>query len=252
MVGIPTLDPRKTASFAGVSHYASLRRRPIHKLRPPVFNEEVFPSWEQIAHAPERPRASPGFPAGTALAEHRQIACSVLLGELSMTQLTSSGLLPVDKINVFWRSDGEFAPSRVSELSRKGAFIQTPEPAPVGASLDVRLDAPGREICAQAVVRRVAPGKGMAVEFDLITEDDQERLEALVKEIEVAHVLQVARSASPPPGIPLGHSSTKSPKPSEAPALPRNRRIDRRSRIRHKSTATVELTEFGSAESVQA
>jgi hypothetical protein len=168
-----------------------------------------------------------------------------------MTQFNSSGLAPFNEINVFWRSDGEFSPSRISELSRKGAFIQTPDPAPVGTSLDVRVDAPGREICAQAVVRRVASGQGMAVEFELITEDDRDRLHALVREIEVANVLQVARSASPPPGIPLGHRSAQTPTRAEAAQHPRNRPIDRRSRFRHKSAATVELTEFGSTERVR-
>jgi len=49
-----------------------------------------------------------------------------------VTQVASSGLVPLNEINVFWRSDGEFAPSQISELSRAGAFIQTSEPAPVG------------------------------------------------------------------------------------------------------------------------
>ncbi len=92
----------------------------------------------------------------------------------------------------------------------------------------------------------------MAVEFELITEDDRERLDALVREIEVAHVLQVARSASPPPGIPLGHRSVQTPTRAEAAQHPRNRPIDRRSRFRHKSTATVELTASESAQSAQA
>ena len=121
-----------------------------------------------------------------------------------MTQLASSSLLLSNEINVFWRSDGEFAPSLVSEISRTGAFIKTPKPAPVGTSLQLRIDAPGREICAQAVVRRVVPGQGMAVEFEA---DHGGRPRAFAtpwsSEFEVAH--------ASPVGPLCGSSCSRSP-----------------------------------------
>ena len=183
-----------------------------------------------------------------------------------MTQVASSGLLPLDELNVFWRSDGEFAPSLISDLSHTGAFIKTSNPAVVGAVLQVRLDAPRREICAEAVVRRVEPGQGMAVEFESMTEDDRARLHAWIRQLETAQVSPVAAPASPAPAAPAAPSapvpaqpprtSALSTKPAEVaapdPARPRNRGIDRRSRVRHKFTAPVQVTESGSARPIPA
>ena len=90
------------------------------------------------------------------------------------------------EIGAFWRSDGEFVPSRVTDLSRSGAFIKTPKPAILGATVHLRLDTPGREICAQAIVRRVVPGQGMAVEFESVGDEDRVRLDAMVRRIEAA------------------------------------------------------------------
>jgi hypothetical protein len=118
-----------------------------------------------------------------------------------MTQLTSPGIAPLKEMHVFWRSDGEFAPSLITDLSRTGAFIRTSRPAQIDAVLHVRLDAPGREICAQAIVRRVVPGQGMAVEFDSMTDADRAHLDAWVKRIEAAQaqVSQDPRPVTPAP-----------------------------------------------------
>jgi c-di-GMP-binding flagellar brake protein YcgR len=169
-----------------------------------------------------------------------------------MTQRSPSNLEPVTEVNVFWRSDGEFAPSRVSELSRTGAFIKTSHPAAVATVLEVRLDAPDHEICAQAVVRRVVPGQGMAVEFESVAEGDRARLDALVHQIEMAHVEYASRAAAPAASAPHGRRSTQSSAPGRGSTSARNRPIDRRSRFRHKFTAPVQLTESGSVKTVQA
>jgi len=129
-----------------------------------------------------------------------------------MTQLASPGVAPLKDMHVFWRSDGEFAPSLITDLSRTGAFIKTSRPAPVDAVLHVRLDAPAREICTQAVVRRVAPGQGMTVEFEAMTEADRARLDAWVKQIEAAQMAQNAGAVPPAPIAPA------TPKPSPAPS----------------------------------
>jgi hypothetical protein len=209
-----------------------------------------------------------------------------------MTQLASPGVAPLKDMHVFWRSDGEFAPSLIIDLSRTGAFIKTSRPAPVDAVLHVRLDAPAREICTQAVVRRVAPGQGMAVEFEAMTEADRARLDAWVKQIEEAQTAQDAGAVPPAPIAPATPKPSPAPsskpeaaatskpnaalapkadaapspkpsaaapksKPAEAPAdpapeLPRNRSVDRRASFRHKFTAQVQLTVTGSAQSVLA
>ena len=132
-----------------------------------------------------------------------------------MTQLASSGIAPLKEMNVFWRSDGEFAPSMVTDLSRTGAFIRTPRPAQMDTVLHVRLDAPGREICAQAIVRRVVAGQGMAVEFEAMNEDDRARLDAWIKRIEAAQASIAGPSRRDP-------CSTAAQAPAAAPSSASN------------------------------
>jgi len=162
------------------------------------------------------------------------------------------------EIDVFWRSDGEFAPSQVTDLSRAGAFVKTTKPAILGATVHLRLDAPGREICVQAVVRRVVPGQGMAVEFEIISDEDRVRLDDMVRRIEAAQLSQTARSSASTPSPVPAPRSAPSPKPAEAhPSAPaaseaRTRDVDRRNLFRHKFSAPVKLNESGSAQTVHA
>jgi hypothetical protein len=164
------------------------------------------------------------------------------------------------EIDAFWRSDGEFAPSRVIDLSRSGAFVKTPKPAILGATVYLRLDAPGGEICAKAVVHRVVPGQGMEVEFEIVGDDDRVRLDAMVRRIEAAYASQAARPTAPTSSPVQALRSAPSPKlaeatvPHPAPAAsePRKRVADRRTGFRHRFAAPVQLSESGSAQTIQA
>ena len=103
-----------------------------------------------------------------------------------MTQVASRDFfVPFNEISLVWRSDGECPPSRVSELSRTGAFVWTSSLVPVGTVLGLRLAIPGREICLQAVVRSVSPGRGIGIEFESMADDDRARLYTLVQQMEL-------------------------------------------------------------------
>jgi hypothetical protein len=171
-----------------------------------------------------------------------------------MSQLASPTIAPLKEMHVFWRSDGEYSPSRISELSRTSAFIRTAQPASVGATLDLRLEVSGRKINPQGVVRRVIAGEGMGVEFLALSDEEREIIGALVQQIEIAEVLRVARASTPTPRpsalTPV--ASAASAQQTQPAGPPRNRPIDRRSRFRHRSTANVELLPSGAAESIQA
>lgn len=170
-----------------------------------------------------------------------------------MTRLASSSFAPLQDIDVSWRSNGEYFPSQISGLSQTSAFVKTPRPEPVGTILDLRLNVPGRAICAQAVVRRVVPGRGMAVEFESMSDGDRASLYLLVvQQLERAPLPRAGRSSAAAPSA--THGSPKGSAQAERPAAPHrgHHRIEQRSRIRHKFAATVELTEPRTARSVHA
>jgi len=70
----------------------------------------------------------------------------------------------------------------IRDLSTTGAFIEDERPLPVGRMLDLHLCGDGIEpaIEVRAVVRRVEPHMGMAVEFVAMTQDAEIRLRQLV------------------------------------------------------------------------
>jgi hypothetical protein len=68
---------------------------------------------------------------------------------------------------------------RVSEISANGMFVQIDQPLWVGARFEARLGVKP-PLLLQCVVRRVAPGQGMGVSFEIAEVTGLERLEALV------------------------------------------------------------------------
>jgi hypothetical protein len=50
-------------------------------------------------------------------------------------------------------------------LSLDGVFIDTPEPPPGGTMINILLDMQNGDVRARAVMRRVAPSKGMGIEL---------------------------------------------------------------------------------------
>jgi hypothetical protein len=67
--------------------------------------------------------------------------------------------------------------SHLESLALGGFFIRTPQPPPVRSFLKLLLNAPVvGEVRAQAVVRRVAPGRGMGVEIVAMGQEDRARL----------------------------------------------------------------------------
>jgi hypothetical protein len=77
---------------------------------------------------------------------------------------------------VAWEAGSHRSVSRLETLSLGGVFIHTPEPAPVGSMINMLLDMPNGDVRARAIVRRVAPSKGMGIEFISMTPEDRARL----------------------------------------------------------------------------
>jgi hypothetical protein len=74
---------------------------------------------------------------------------------------------------VAWETGSRRSVSRLETLSLGGVFIHTPEPPPIGSAINILLDMQNGDVRARAVVRRVAPSKGMGIEFISMTPEDR-------------------------------------------------------------------------------
>ena len=79
-------------------------------------------------------------------------------------------------ILVAWQGSTRRSVSRLETLGLGGMFVLTRQPAPLSSMLRLLLDLPVGEVRARAVVRRVNPLKGMAVEFVAMSQEDRARL----------------------------------------------------------------------------
>ena len=68
-------------------------------------------------------------------------------------------------MSVAWHGGDLQLFSRVQTIGMGGLFISTPNPAPVGTKLLLAFQVPGGNLQPEAIVRNVAPGQGMGVEF---------------------------------------------------------------------------------------
>src|SRR5260370_24051700 len=68
-------------------------------------------------------------------------------------------------MTVAWQATHHKDITRISSLSLSGLFIESPNPAPAGETVQVQFDIPSGAVRGQGVVRRSINGKGMGVEF---------------------------------------------------------------------------------------
>lgn len=79
-----------------------------------------------------------------------------------------------------WQASTTRNVSRLETLCLGGMFVLTRQPPPVRSMLKLLLDLPLGEVRARAVVRRVSPLRGMAVEFISMTQEDRARLNKML------------------------------------------------------------------------
>jgi hypothetical protein len=84
---------------------------------------------------------------------------------------------------VAWETGSRRAVSRLETLSLGGVFIHTPEPPPIGSTINVLLDMQNGDVRARAIVRRIAPSKGMGIEFISMTPEDRARLNKQLQQL---------------------------------------------------------------------
>lgn len=77
---------------------------------------------------------------------------------------------------VAWKSSTSRAVSYLETIGLGGLFVLTRKPVPLRSMVEVLVDLPEGEVRARAVVRRVAPAKGMGIEFIAMSQEDRARL----------------------------------------------------------------------------
>jgi PilZ domain-containing protein len=85
-------------------------------------------------------------------------------------------VMPPRTLRVAWQSGTRRAVSYLESMGLGGVFVITRQPVPIRSMVKVLLDLPLGEVRARAVVRRVAPARGMGIEFIAMTQEDRARL----------------------------------------------------------------------------
>lgn len=165
------------------------------------------------------------------------------------------------KARVTWQIGAYQEVSNISDLSLSGLFIETTEPQEIGTLVDLFWEAPGTEMKARAIVRRSIPGRGMGVEFMEMGAEDMTRLLDLLRGASEQELSKTTsnvdnhahenKPAGPPDGpIRPAKISDNSPIPRAIP--PRAQFSERRTNLRHKVTAVVEIVESESGQGAKA
>lgn len=84
---------------------------------------------------------------------------------------------------VVWYGGGEQQTSRVKTLGKGGLFISASSAPPLGTNVILVFDVPGGSVQADGIVRNIAPGEGMGVEFTRMGPRDRILLERLLRRL---------------------------------------------------------------------
>jgi hypothetical protein len=84
---------------------------------------------------------------------------------------------------VDWRCAGCEDISQVRNMSLGGLFVETPTSRGLGSTVKLDFLVQEGQIRADAVVRRVEPGRGMALKFTAVSDQDCPRLAALMNRL---------------------------------------------------------------------
>jgi hypothetical protein len=82
---------------------------------------------------------------------------------------------------VAWQSGTHRSVSFLESIALGGLFIRTPDPPPLRSLVKVLIELPLGDVNARAIVRRVTPSKGMAVEFIAMTQESRAMLRQTLK-----------------------------------------------------------------------
>ena len=87
----------------------------------------------------------------------------------------SSRVETPEDIWVYWLCDGRADLSAVQNLSLGGVFLNTPKTRPIDSRTEIHFCVQEGQIRTEALVRHVAPGRGLGLKFTAIKEADRPR-----------------------------------------------------------------------------
>ena len=99
-----------------------------------------------------------------------------------------------------------------ADISMHGCYVESASPLNMGAVLNLKLDANNFRVEATGEVRVIYPGLGMGISFIKISDEDRERLRALVRSISPPSVILSSRASPRSPSMPT-------PRPEVLPAV---------------------------------
>jgi hypothetical protein len=84
---------------------------------------------------------------------------------------------------VDWRCDGREDISQVRNMSLGGLFVETPMSRRLGSTVQLEFLVQEGQIRADSVIRRVEPGRGLALKFTAVSDQDSPRLTTLMNRL---------------------------------------------------------------------
>jgi len=86
-------------------------------------------------------------------------------------------------VYVYWSSAGYDDTSPVHDLGSRGLFVRTRKSRSVGAKASLYFLVEEGQIRAEAVVRRVEPGRGLGLQFTAVLKEDRRHLADLMRRL---------------------------------------------------------------------
>jgi PilZ domain len=95
----------------------------------------------------------------------------------------NSRIAMTQEVWVYWNCNGREDVSRVRDMSLGGLFLDTRSPRAIGTPTKVDFLVGEGQIHANAVVRHVAPGRGLGLKFTAVTEQDRRKFASLMRRL---------------------------------------------------------------------
>jgi PilZ domain len=102
---------------------------------------------------------------------------------LSLSRRFTSRVVTPESVWVDWRCDGREDISRVRNMSLGGLFLETRTSRGLGSTIKLEFLVQEGQIRADAIVRRIEPGHGMALKLTAVSDQDRPRLAALMNRL---------------------------------------------------------------------
>jgi hypothetical protein len=95
----------------------------------------------------------------------------------------NSRIAMTQEVWVYWNCNGHDDVSRVRDMSLGGLFLDTRWRRVIGTPMKVDFLVGEGQIRAEAVVKHLAPNRGLGLKFTAITEQDRSRFAALMRRV---------------------------------------------------------------------